>query len=379
MARFSNGKAPYLRVADTKNDTSRIMLDFVIALLPCILFAIIKNGIIPFAKGYVSFFYALYPLLFILVGGLSSMLFEAAALSIMYEDARTFKGLLKRMSTSYSLIPGLILALILPLHTPMWILVLGVFFATIVGKMIFGGFGQNIFNPALVGYIFVVMAFGAVINDKYFNAAESYDLVAAATPLANLSSSPLDYNSVVAPYGNLFNFFLGTIPGAMGETSVLCCLLGYAYLVWRKVINFRVPVIYVGTVFAITLIIGLVNGTGLWYPLFNIMSGGLMFGAVFMATEPVTTPKNVLGKTMFAVTLGALTVLFRLVGSMPEGVCTAILTMNVFGLLIDRYSAKIRAVGINKKNVSGLIIYSAITLAIIVYSIIMVSISYGGA
>ena len=128
----------------------------------------------------------------------------------------------------------------------------------------------------------------------------------------------------------------------MGETSAILCILAFIYLVIRKTISWQVPVIYVGTVFVITLIVGLVNGQGLWYPVFNVLSGGLLFGAVFMATEPVTTPRSPNGKIIFALGLGVLTCLFRLVGSFPEGVATSILFMCLFTPLIDRFAAKLR-------------------------------------
>jgi len=163
--------------------------------------------------------------------------------------------------------------------------------------------------------------------------------------MTNFSANPLaSIDVLVGSYGNLGNFLLGTIPGSLGETSALLCIAAFVYLVVRKVIKWQVPVIYVGPVFILTYIIGAFNGYALdlRYPLFGILSGGLMFGAVFMATEPVTTPKTPNGKIIFAFGLGVLTILFRYKSNMPEGVGSAIIVMNLFTVIIDRLAARTR-------------------------------------
>lgn len=246
---------------------------------------------------------------------------------------------------------------------------------TIVGKMLFGGFGHNIFNPALLGYVAVGFTLMGVINASggLFNASEVLvDAYAGATPLGVLSSSKtVTYEALVKPYGTLWNFFLGTIPGALAETSALAILVSYAWLSFRKVIKWFTPLIYVGTVFVLSWVIGLVNGeTGIWFPLYSILSGGLLFGAVFMATEPVTTPRNPLGKVYFALMLGALTVLFRFIGNLPEGVGTSIILMNIFTMPIDHSTAIIRSSKLNKVVWTKIIMLSALVIAIVVYVII---------
>jgi electron transport complex protein RnfD len=249
------------------------------------------------------------------------------------------------------------------------------FVATIIGKMIFGGFGHNIFNPALLGYAVVGFTLMGVVNSAggLFNASEVLvDSYAGATPLGQLaSSSTINYDVLVAPYGSLWDFFIGTIPGALGETSALAILFGGLYLVIRKVIKWYTPVIYVGTVFVLSWIIGAVSGdAGLWFPTYSILSGGVMFAAVFMATEPVTTPTNCLGKVFFALFLGVFTVLFRFVGNLPEGVGTSLIFMNIFTLPIDKFTAVIRTKKFTKPGGLYFGILAGLLLVLAIYTLV---------
>ncbi len=376
MARFSGGKAPFLRITDAgEKGTKIIMRDFIIGLLPVVLFAWYKNGIMVYIEGNINFLEMLYPLIFIILGGFLSVLFEAIFFYITDKSARNAKGIMGKLKLSYGAIPGLLLALFLPLYTPIWVLMFGCFMATIVGKMLFGGFGHNIFNPAVIGSVAIMFTLYGVISNAggYLNASEVLvDSYAGATPLAILSSSKaIDYNTIVAPYGNLWNFFIGTIPGSIGETSFLVILISYLWLSIRKVINWSTPLIYVGTVFALSWIIGMVNGdSGLWFPVYSILSGGLAFGAVFMATEPVTTPRNPLGKVYFALFIGVLTVLFRFIGNFPEGVATSIVVMNIFTMPLDNVTAAIRSTGIKKKTIGKFAFLTILLLIIMVYVVI---------
>ena len=376
MARFASGKAPFLRLTDTKSyGTSVIMRDFLIGLLPLILFAFYKNGIQVYLDGNITFLEMFYPLVFILAGGFLSTLFEGIFFVITDKEVRTLKALKNRLEVSYSAIPGLLLAMILPLYTPFWVLIFGCLAASIVGKMLFGGFGFNIFNPALIGYITVGFTLYGVISAAggALNASEALvDAYAGATPLAILGSADsLSYAELVAPYGNLWNFLLGTIPGALAETSALACILAYLWLSFRKVIKWFVPLVFVGTVFVLSWLIGIVSGeAGIWFPLYSILSGGLMFGAVFMATEPVTTPRNPLGKIVFALFLGVFTVLFRFVGDLPEGVGTSIIFMNIFTMPIDNWTAIIRVEGLNKKTALKFAVLVFLIVGLAVYGVL---------
>ncbi len=379
MARFAGGNAPYLRIADQKGEgTNIIMRDFIIALIPVILFAWYKNGIQVYIDGNTDVLGMLYPLFYVFVGGVSSILMEAIFFYITDSQLRKTKPLMDKLSISYSVIPGLLIALMSPMYTPIWVLMIGVFFGNIVAKMLFGGFGKNIFNPALLGYAIIKFGFMGAITAAggYFNASEVLvDAYAGATPLVTLSGSNLTYASVVAPYGNLWNFFIGMTPGGLGETSVLVIIISYLWLSFRKVIKWFTPLIYVGAFFLLSWIVGALNGeTGIWFPLYAIFSGGLVYGAVFMATEPVTTPSNPIGKIYFALMLAVLTVLFRYVGNLPEGVATSILLMNIFTLPIDKYTGIIRA-NRWKKPVWGKIA----TLAIILIAIGFYAVAKAGS
>jgi len=376
MARFANGKPPFIRSSDEPNKGTKILMrDFTIGLIPVVLFAWYKNGISVYINGDCNFWNMLYPLIFILLGGLISYLFETIFFYITDPKTRSLKAMMKKQEVSFSLIPGFLLALILPLYTPIWVLIFGTFMATIVAKMLFGGFGNNIFNPALIGRIAIAFTLIGVVSAAggYLNPSEVLiDSYAGATPLAVLSDGKvISYAALVAPYGNLWNFFIGTVPGAIGETGALFILISYLWLAFRKVIKWFTPLVYVGVVFILTWIIGMVNGdAGIWFPLYGIFSGGLMFGAVFMATEPVTSPKNPLGKFVFALFLGVLTVLFRYIGVLPEGVATSIVVMNIFTMPIDRSTAIIRSTGITKATLPKVLFISFLLLALMIYAII---------
>jgi electron transport complex protein RnfD len=382
MARFASGKAPFLRMTDDgRYGTGAIQRDFLIALVPLVLFAFYKNGIQVYLDGNITFLEMFYPLVFILCGGLTSTVLEGLFFYVTDKSVRTLKALGAKLSTSFAMIPGLLLAMILPLYTPIWVLIFGCIAGTLVGKMLFGGFGYNTWNPALIGYAAIAFTLYGVINDAggALNASEVLiDAAGGATPLGVLASANgLEYATLVAPYGNLWNFFLGTVPGALAETSALACLVAYAWLVARKVIKWFVPVLYVGTVFVLSWLIGIVAGeTGIWFPLYSILSGGLMFGAVLMATEPVTTPRNPLGKVFFALFLGVFTVLFRFVGSLPEGVATAILFMNIFTMPIDNWTAIIRVEGVNKKTLVRFAVLVVLILLIALYGVLKAGGSY---
>ena len=373
MARFSGGKAPFLRIADTKgHGTDVIMRDFIIGLLPVIIFAWYKNGIQVYIDGNTGILGMLYPLFFVFAGGFISVLMEAIAFYMM--GAKDKKSLMLKMKTSYGAIPGLILALMLPMYTPIWVLMFGCFIANIIGKIVFGGFGHNIFNPALLGYAAIKFGLMGVINAAggYFNASEALmDAYAGATPLAALSvNKVLTYNALVAPYGSLWDFFLGMTPGGFGETSALAMLVSYIWLSARKVIKWYTPLIFIGTVFGLSWIVGLLNGqSGIWFPTDSILTGGVFFGAMYMITEPVTTPNNPFGKMYYAVMLGVLTILFRFVGSLPEGVGTAIIVMNIFTLPIDKYAAIITANRWKKPAAMQIAVLLSILLIIGVYAV----------
>lgn len=353
---FNVLKGPFIK---TNNDTHKIMRNLIISLIPIILFSFYKNGIVPYNKGYIDLFGLFYPIVFTLTGiitsYLSEYLYNYIFLKIRKKDLKT------KMNNSFSIIPGLFVSLILPLNTPIEILILGCIIASIIGKMLYGGFGQNIFNPALIGCLFVLTCYGSIINTNggYFNRYE-VDTIGSATPLTNykLVDGIGEYETVVKPYGSIKNFLFGNIPGTPGEVCSILIIISYLYLVITKVIKWKIPILYVTTVFLLTWLIGSINGLGIWYPVFSVLSGGLLFGAVFMATDPVTSPTTCTGQVVYALSLGILTVIFRNLTSAPEGVLTSILTMNMFVVLLDR-------LGSSNKNPTKRLLIPLIVLIVI--------------
>ncbi len=227
-----------------------------------------------------------------------------------------------------AVVAGLLLALVVPPDLPLWIGAAGAVFAMAIAKFIFGGLGQNIFNPALIGRA-ALLASWPVFMTRWrwpvFQAPwiPAFDAVSSATPLALWK-----LGGIKTPYLNLF---LGNVAGSIGETSAVAILVGAVYLLWRGHISLRIPVSFIGTV---AVLAGLFHQD----PLFHVLAGGLLIGAFFMATDYVTSPVTPKGQIVFGIGCGVLTVFIRLYGGYPEGVCYAILIMNAATALIDRYT-----------------------------------------
>jgi len=239
-----------------------------------------------------------------------------------------------------AVITGILMAYVIPPSVSLWLPVLGAFMAIYIGKHLLGGVGYNIFNPALLGRTFLMASFPVAMTAAWLppldNMAlfsfygESVDAVSAATPLYLLSHGGMDalteeFGSITSIYGN---FFLGWRPGCIGETSTLLILLGGLFLIYKKYITWHSPVAVLASIALLTWIFGgdetLFSGD----PILAILSGGAMLGAFFMATDYVTTPMGNTAKLVFGVGVGAITVLIRLKGGYPEGICYAILLMN---------------------------------------------------
>ena len=322
---------PYIK---SDNSTNKMMSRVIIALFPIILFSFYKNGILCYDGENI---YTLFkPLIIIGFPCLCTFLFETVYLYFTKDEK-----LIDIIRNNYSYMPGLFLGLILPINTPLPIILVGSLISVFIGKVLFGGFGQNIFNPALIGRLFIITMYALTINNMggYLNSSE-LDAVTSATPLtnANLIEGIGTYNDLVMPYGGLKYFLLGFIPGCLGETPKLLILLAFIYLTVTKTIKWRIPVFYVGTVFISTFFIAYMNNTGIWYPAFEVLSGGLLFGAVFMATDPVTSPISKYGQVLYGICLGILTVTLRYLTSYPEAVLTSILTMNMLVFIIEDMS-----------------------------------------
>ena len=235
-----------------------------------------------------------------------------------------------------AIVTGLLLALVLPPTIPLWMVALGAIFAIGIAKEAFGGLGHNIFNPALAGRAILAVSFSIEMTTWTAPAGFGIDAVTTATPLGE---SFVWTGSQTALYHAMF---FGNTGGSLGETSALMILIGGGFLIGMRIINWRIPTIYIGVVALMALGMG-------EDPLFHILAGGLMIGAFFMATDYVTSPLTNRGKIIFAVALGVLTMMIRRFGGMPEGVCYSILFMNAITPLIDRYT-KTRPYGVIKKK-----------------------------
>jgi electron transport complex protein RnfD len=234
-----------------------------------------------------------------------------------------------------AVVTGLLLALVLPPTIPLWMAALGSVFAIAIVKEAFGGLGYNIFNPALGGRAFMTASFSAEMTTWVLPMGFATDAVTSATPLSERFIWEADKLSL---YKELF---LGNTSGSIGETSVLLILIGGLLLIALRIIDWRIPVAYIGTVALLTFVLG-------QDAIFHVLAGGLMLGAFFMATDYVTSPLTHKGRIVFSVGAGILTVVIRLFGGLPEGVAFSILFMNALTPLIDRY-IKVRPYGLKKR------------------------------
>lgn len=296
MSTYIVTPSPHINAPRT---TQKIMLDVMIALCPALVAAVIFFG--PQA---------------LFVTGLSVV----SCVGFEYLMCR----ILKKQSTISDLsavVTGMLLAFNLPVSVPFWLPILGGLIAIVVVKQLFGGIGQNFANPALTARVVLFVSFAAHMTTWMppFSYRGSADAVSMATPLQNIAQA------------NTLDLFLGNVGGCLGETSALALLLGGLYLVLRRVISPLIPVAYIGTVFVLTALLG-------QSPVNQILAGGLMIGAIFMATDYSTSPITNKGKLIFAIGCGLLTVGIRVFGNYPEGVSFAILFMNVVCPLIDRYT-----------------------------------------
>ena len=293
-----------------KMTTSKIMQLVVLALLPTTLFGIYNFG--------------LRALLVVVITVASSVFFEWIYDKLMHK---------KNTITDFSaVVTGLLLALNMPASIPLWMPVLGSAFAIIVVKQLFGGLGQNFMNPALAGRCFLMISFAGKMTD--FAVSDSFrgvvDTVSGATPLAALKQNGFTDSSV-----SVLHMFIGDIQGTIGETSALAILIGAAFLLILKVIEWRITCTYIGS-FAIFVILFGGHGADGYYLLEQLLGGGLMLGAWFMATDYVTTPITKRGQLVYGVILGCLTGLFRIFGASAEGVSYAIIFGNLLIPVIER-------------------------------------------
>lgn len=301
--------SPHLRQRET---VSGVMLDVIIALVPAGIAGI--------------YFFGLRALWVIAVSVLSCILFEWI-----------WSKLLKKPSTVGDLsavVTGLLLAYNLPPTMPLWMVAIGALFAIIIVKQMFGGLGHNFMNPALAGRAFLLAAWATQMTKWTAPSIWGMDAVSQATPLALMKDGKW------AEMPSMLNAFLGNIGGCIGETSAALLLLGGIYLMIRKVISYRTPVAFIGTVAVLTLIFG--GGTSFQSAVnimgYHLVTGGLFLGAIFMATDYTTSPVTAWGQVIMGVGCGIITTVIRLTGGYPEGVSYSILLMNIATPLIDKFT-----------------------------------------
>ncbi len=299
--------------------TQTIMRDVLIALLPALAGSV--------------YFFGFRALTVTLVSVAACVFFEWAWCKLMKQSCKVYD--------LSACVTGVLLAFVCPVTIPYWTIVLGAAFAIVLVKMLFGGLGQNIVNPALAGRAFmfswpVLMSTWVPVGFK--NAAPLLsvpaDIATAATPLAPMHQGQM-------PDASLMDMFLGNIGGCIGETSALLLIIGFIYLLYRKVITARIPVAYILTVAVISFLFPLGNDRIAWM-LAQVFGGGLMLGAIFMATDYVTSPITKLGQIVYGIGCGVLTIMIRYFGGYNEGVSYAILIMNTCVVLLDRIGRPVK-------------------------------------
>lgn len=313
--------ASYQPQVRTKTGTSNIMLDVIIALVP--------------AMGVAVWQFGLGALMLIAVSVASCVFFEWGYRKLMKKD--------NSIGDLSACVTGVLLAMVIPSSAPWWMPIVGAAFAMIVVKQLFGGLGKNFLNPALAGRAFL-MASWPVIMTTWVNV----DATAGATPLTLMKAGtalPESYSYV--------NMLVGNMPGCIGEVSALALLIGGLYLIIRKVISWRIPTAFIGTVAIITLILPRHGGFfDVDWMLQNLLTGGLFLGAFFMATDYSTSPVTLKGQLVYGFGCGALTVLIRYFGGYPEGVSYAILIMNLCAWAIDK-GTRARQFGVSKEDLKA--------------------------
>lgn len=299
--------------------TQTIMRDVLIALVPALLGSI--------------YFFGFRALLVTLVSAAACVFFEWGFCKIRKLHCKTYD--------LSAVVTGVLLAFVCPVTIPYWTIILGDFFAIVLVKMLFGGLGKNIVNPALAGRAFLFswpVLMSNWVKVGFSNAAgllSTADAVTAATPLAVM------HQQKMLPEESILDMFLGNIGGCIGETSALLLIIGFIYLLYRKVITARIPLAYIGTVAILAFLFPQGNDRIAWMAA-QVFGGGLMLGAIFMATDYVTSPLTKLGQIVYGIGCGVITILIRYFGGYSEGVTYAILCMNACAVLLDKIGRPVK-------------------------------------
>jgi electron transport complex protein RnfD len=322
--KFIVAPAPHMH---NPHSTQSLMRDVIIALLPALAVSI--------------WVYGLSVLYVTAIAVVSCVLVEYLIQKFLFKGAPTICNL-------SAVVTGILLAFNLPSNIPWWIIVIGAVVAIGVAKMTFGGLGHNPFNPALVGRVFLLIAYPVQMTSFAQPVGGEYvDAFAGATPLAALKAQAIEVGDV-----NLLNMFAGVMPGSMGEIAAAALLVGGLYMLWRRVITWHIPVAVLGSMAAFAFVVALAQGGGealYALPAFHLLAGGAMLGAIFMATDYVTSPMTPKGMIIYGVGIGVITMVIRMWGAYPEGMSFAILLMNAVTPLINKY-VKPRRFGVTSKK-----------------------------
>lgn len=318
--------SPHIR---NPEDTRSIMLDVIIALIPALAMAI--------------YIFGLRALMVTLVSVAACVFFEWGYRKLMKLDCT--------IGDLSAVITGMLLAFCLPANVPYWIPVIGALFSIVIVKQLYGGIGRNFVNPALAGRAFILLSWTTIATtwmepfsySSIFNLGA--DAVTGATPMASIHAG-------VIPNIEMTKMFLGYIGGSLGEVSALALIVGGVYLLLRKVISLRIPLSYILTVAVLTFIFPKGGNDHFQWMMYNLLGGGLMLGAIFMATDYATSPATKNGQIIYGVGCGLLTVFIRYFGSYPESVSFSILIMNVCVWLIDKYTLP-RRFGVSKEDIKA--------------------------
>jgi electron transport complex protein RnfD len=303
MANFVVSGTPHVR---SKESIQSIMRDVIIALVP--------------ATAAGIYYFGINALILVIAAIVSAVAFEAICQKVMKKPVT--------VSDLSAVVTGLLLAMNLPAAAPIWVAIVGSAFAIIFGKQLFGGLGQNFINPALAGRAFLLASYPTEMTTwSVPNGLEVADAATYATPLAQLKAGHLD--------ASLGELMLGQCGGTIGETCAIALIIGGVYLLYKHVISWKIPVIYIATV---AILFGVIGRHGMRMPLQEIMAGGVMLGGIFMATDYASSPVTPKGQIIFAVGAGLITYLIRTFGGYPEGVSYSILIMNCCVPLIERFT-----------------------------------------
>ena len=303
--------SPHIR---SNEDTRSIMLDVIIALLP--------------AMGWSIYCFGIKALVLTLVSVVSCVFFEWAYRKLMKKSCM--------VGDLSAVVTGMLLSFVCPVDLPWWVIIIGAFFSIVVVKQLYGGIGCNFLNPALAGRAFLLASYATAMTTWAIPKIRP-DVTSAATPMAIMKEGTEEaFTTLVSNY-SIGDMFIGKVGGSLGEVSALCLLVGGIYLLIRKVISWQIPVAYIGTVAILTLIAAPAGMDNVQYMLYNVFGGGLMLGAIFMATDYATSPVTKPGQLIFGIGCGLLTCFIRRFGSYPEGVCYSIRIMNCTTWLLDKY------------------------------------------